>query len=57
MKSFVGTYDELQAKMKEVREEAKQEFHRRKNENDKLICQKEDEMLDYMTSTIKESVA
>ena len=36
-KSFVGTYDELQAKMKEVREEAKQEFHRRK-----------DEMLDYI---------
>ena len=47
-KSFVGTYDELQAKMKEVREDAKQEFYRKKDENDKLIRQKEAEMLDYI---------
>lgn len=47
-KSFVGTYDELQAKIKEVREEAKQEFYRKKDKNDKLIRQKEDEMLDYI---------
>lgn len=47
-KSFVGTYDELQTKMKAVREEAKQEFYRKKDENDKLIRQKEDEMLDYI---------
>jgi hypothetical protein len=47
-KSFVGTYDELQKRMKEVREEAKQIYYKKKDENDKLIQLKEAEMLDYL---------
>ena len=46
--SFVGTYDELQKRIKEVREEANQIYYRKKKENDKLIRQKEDEMFNYI---------
>ena len=47
-KTFVGTYDELQERMQEAMEKAKQEFYKKKNENDKLVQLKEAEMLDYL---------
>ena len=46
--SFVGTYDELQTRMKKVQEEAKQIYYKKKDENNKLVRQKEAEMLTYI---------
>lgn len=47
-KSFVGTYDELQERIKEVQKEAKQIYRKKRDEHSKLIKQKEAEMLDYI---------
>lgn len=47
-KSFVGTYDELQERIKEVQKEAKQIYYKKRDEHNKLIKQKEAEMLDYI---------
>jgi hypothetical protein len=46
--SFMGTYEELQNCMAKVRKDATQEFYKKKDEHNKLIQQKEDEMLDFL---------